>query len=327
MRTFALLHNTPTKKTINMTNKQITLGIIAGPTGIGKTYYGIQLARRIDAEIISADSMQVYKYLNIGTAKPTLEERIAVPHHLIDILYPDERFDVAQFIKLATNVLYDIFNRGKFPLLIGGTGLYIKGLIKGIFEQPSYNSELRDALEDEANTKGLSVLYERLKFIDPRAANFISPNDRIRIIRALEVFMTIKRPISELQEESQKYKPPFDYKIAALTMKRKILYERIEKRIDAMFESGFIDEVKSILEMGYSPTLHSLNALGYHQVIEYLEGKKTLDEAIDEMKKLSRNYAKRQLTWFRGMKDVHWLDITGIEEQEVVESLEKIICS
>lgn len=305
--------------------RKIPIGVIVGPTGVGKTHFAIQIALKHNAEIVSADSMQVYRYLNIGTAKPSSEQQALIPHHLIDVVDPDERFDLAKFISLATAAIKDIHSRGKYPLVVGGTGLYVKGLLEGIFEVESTNLAIRESLEEEAKMTGVASLYDHLGSVDPIAAKKIMPNDRVRIIRALEVFLVTGKTISALQQESKASETPFDHKVVRLELDREKLYERIEKRVDRMFELGFVDEVKGILDKGFQPDLHSLRALGYQQVIQHINNAKTLDEAKAETKKRTRNYAKRQLTWLRPMNYIHQIDTTHLSEQRIIEMIEKII--
>lgn len=301
------------------------LKIIVGPTAIGKTYYSIKIAQKYNGEIISADSMQIYKHLNIGTAKPSKEELQQIPHHLINIINPDEPFDLFKYINSADSAINEIKSKNKIPFIIGGTGMYVKGLIEGIFNDVSSDPSVRMELYNKADNIGLDSLYQELRNIDPEAADKIMSNDRQRIIRALEVYSVSGKTISELQRASQSAEKRYDFKIVALNMDREILYDRIEKRIDLMFENGFIDEVKFLIDKGYASDLLRIKAIGYKEVIEYLNGVLTLDEAIDQIKKFSRNYAKRQFTWFRAMKYITWLDITNLNEDEILSKIEDIL--
>ena len=285
--------------------------VITGPTAVGKTDISINVAKQLNGEIVSCDSMQVYKYMDIGTAKAGKKERESVPHHLIDVVTPDEEFNVAKFQRLARNAISDIESRGKIPILVGGTGLYIKAIIDGfLFPWEGKTPKLREALKKEAENKGVDVLYGRLKKEDSKAARKIHPNDTRRIIRALEVYITTGRPISELWQEGRKRKTPFDKLLMiGLIRKRQVLYERINTRCDQMIDSGLIEETKSLLDKGYGNTLTAGQALGYKEIVHYLEGKSSLKEAIDLIKLGTRRYAKRQLIWFRADPRILWIDI------------------
>jgi tRNA dimethylallyltransferase len=302
--------------------QKIHLNILAGPTGVGKTGFALQLARKWNTEIVSVDSMQVYRQLNIGTAKPTREECGNVLYHLIDCENIDKKYDLARFINDADKIINRLHDFSKIPLIVGGTGLYIKGLLQGIFENESKNDDTRIELNRRIDAEGLSALYLELEKVDPEAAERITPGDRQRIVRALEVFKLTGSTISELQKKSRKIPPRYTYTLVVLNRERSELYERIEKRVDEMFESGFVNEVKGILDAGFSEDLHPLKALGYRDVINVLKGESSLEFAIEEMKKTTRRYAKRQLTWFRGMPDARWLNISGIQDREILNLIE-----
>jgi len=295
------------------------LVVICGPTAVGKTDVSIKVAEQLSGEIVSCDSMQVYKYMDIGTAKPSIIQRETVPHHLIDVVTPDEDFNVAKFQELAEAAISDITSRGRIPVLVGGTGLYIKAVVDGfLFPWEGASDEIRESLEEEAAQKGSNVLHARLEEVDPQAARKIHPNDARRIIRALEVYVTTGRPISEMWREGRrKKKARFDRLVmVGLVRERPILYERIDRRCDQMIELGLVEETRKLLEQGYSGTLTSGQALGYKEIVRHLEGKCSLDEAVELIKRDTRRYAKRQLTWFRTDPRIEWLDMGLFEAKE-----------
>jgi tRNA dimethylallyltransferase len=274
------------------------LKIIYGPTAVGKTAYAIDYALKNNAEIVSADSMQIYRGMNIGTAKPTVSEREQVKHYLVDVVNPDEDFSVAQFIKYCQYDMEKISAKGKNILIVGGTGLYLNALINGYnFPQIEKDDELRKRLETEAKEKGLGVLHERLQKIDPESALKIHPNDEFRIVRALEIFELTGKPKSQIATKGNSILPE-GFELIELKMDRDKLYERINLRVDDMFQKGLVEEVKGLLEK-YSPDLTSMQALGYKEVVKYLKNELTLEECVDQVKQGTRNFAKRQLTWFR----------------------------
>ena len=277
--------------------------IILGPTAAGKTALGIELAKKLKGEIISADSMQVYRGMDIGTAKPTLEERQGIPHHLIDIKDPDESWTVSDFVERANGLTGSLAH----PIIVGGTGLYLWALLEGFsFPITPADKELRARLEKEE----IPVLYLRLSTVDPLAAGKIHPNDKKRIIRALEVYVLTGKPISILQElrAENSVLSSQNYIILGLNLPKDILYDRINQRVDSMIEKGLIDEVKGLLAKGYSKSLTSFQALGYKEVVEYLDGKWNKEQMIEELKKHTRNFARRQMTWFRRFKNVRWVE-------------------
>ena len=282
--------------------------IILGPTAVGKTKIALEIADKLNGEIVSADSRQVYRYMDIGTAKPTLEEQRRAPHHLIDIINPDEKFSAAECAKRATEAIYEILRRRKKPIVVGGSGLYIRALSEGLFEGPGANVEIRKRLEREAEELGKLHLYQRLKIIDPTAARKIYPNDLKKIIRALEVYELTRKTISELRQKGAYPLSEVEFAKAGLVLDRKELYRRIDERVDRMFVLGFVEEVKGLINMGYSLELNALDTLGYKEVFSYLQGEIDLNGAIGKMKQSTRNYAKRQLTWFRKDKEIIWFD-------------------
>jgi len=283
--------------------------VIAGPTASGKTDLAIEFALKCNGEIISADSMQVYRGMDIGTAKPTLEERRGIPHYMLDVVDPDEEFSVAQFQQMAKECIKDILSRGKVPIVAGGTGLYINSLVYNItFSETIADWKYREHLQNIAREQGPLVLHDMLKKVDPISAQNIHPNNVKRVIRALEVFETTGRPISEHQKESRKIKPEYDYKIFGIEVERDVLYRRIEKRTDKMIQMGLYEEVEGLLKKGYSPDLVSLQGIGYKEIIMCIQGKCSLDEAIYNIKLGTKHLAKRQMTWFRKTEGLKWIN-------------------
>jgi tRNA dimethylallyltransferase len=280
--------------------------IVLGPTAVGKSDLALELAGEMIAEIINADSQLIYRGMDIGTAKPSKEQRDKIPHHLIDVVDPDERFNVATFRQLATASIHDIRERGKQPLVCGGTGLYLKALTRGLFVGPAQNPEIREGLHSESRRNGLDSLYQRLARVDPAATSWIHPHDRQRIIRALEVYELTGKPISEWQEEHSFSETPFQTLKVGLHRDRAELYERINQRCEGMIEAGLVEEVKSLLGKGYSLDLKPLQSVGYRQVGLFLNGRMGFADAVFLMKRDTRRLAKRQLTWFRGDNEIHW---------------------
>ena len=303
----------------------MNLIIIVGPTAVGKTELSLSLAEEINAEIISADSMQVYRGMDIGTAKPSHEERTRVPHHLIDVADPREEFSVGDYLKLAEGAIADIKNRGKVPLVVGGTGLYVRALTNGLIEGPSADWKLRGELEEkERNSPGL--LYSMLDKVDPASAAKIQPADIRRIIRALEVFQKEGTPISQQHEEHKASSSGRSVKIAGLKRDRTELYKRIEERVDIMMAAGFLDEVKGLKDMGCTRDMVSMYALGYKQLLAHLDGETTLDEAVGLIKRDSKRYAKRQFTWFNAEPRVNWVDLSGLPDSgQALDELKKAL--
>ena len=281
--------------------------IIGGPTASGKTALSIELAKAINGEIISSDSMQIYREMNIGTAKPTKEEMQGIKHYMIDILNPDERFSVADYKIKAKQAIKEILDKKKTPIIVGGTGLYIESLIYEInFVNIDTDLEYRNKLKRIIEEKGLEVLYNEALSIDPEAMKKISINDEKRITRVLELYHQTGKTKTQLELESRK-EPEYDYKLFAIDMPRQILYERINKRVDIMIKNGLIEEVKNIYNK-YKEFPTSMQGLGYKEVVEYLEGKTTYEEMVEKIKQESRRYAKRQLTWFRKYENITWLN-------------------
>ena len=282
--------------------------VICGPTASGKTALSIELAKKINGEIVSADSMQIYKDMNIGSAKVTNEEMQGIKHYMIDCVSPDERFSVADYKTNAKNAIEEIIKKGKTPIVVGGTGLYIDALIYEIeYKDIKIDENYRKELQEIEKNQGLEVLYKKALEIDPKAMEKISQNDSKRIMRVLEIYKATGKNKTEQEAESRLKEIPYDYKVFALTMNREKLYERINKRVDIMIENGLIDEVKNLLEK-YSEFPTAMQGLGYKEVRDYLQEKITKDEMIEKIKQESRRYAKRQLTWFRKNKQTIWLN-------------------
>ncbi len=284
---------------MNAENK-IPIVVVAGPTASGKTGLAIELAKRFDGEIVSADSMQIYKYMDIGTAKPTPAEREQCVHHLIDFLEPDSEFSVADYTELAHRVIADIYSRGKLPVMCGGTGLYINSVINDVeFGETQSDEELRCELQNIANAEGNEKLIEILREFDPVSAARLHPNNVRRVIRAIEFYRTTGVPISEHQEKTKMIISRYDPVMFCIDHDREILYERINERVDIMMSEGLCDEVRRLMDMGYSSALNSMKAIGYKEMMDYFNGLCSLEEAVSAIKQNSRRYAKRQLTWFR----------------------------
>ena len=288
--------------------------VICGPTASGKTALSIELAKRINGEIISGDSMQIYKDMDIGTAKPTKEEMQGIRHYLIDFVEPSKRYSVAEFKKDAENAIEEILKKGKVPIIVGGTGLYIDSLIYGIeYQDIKIDEKYRKELEKRAEVEGLQKLYEEAYNIDSRAAEKISKNDKKRIIRILEIYKATGKTKTEQEIESRKKESKYDYIVFAINMDRQKLYERINKRVDIMIEQGLIEEVENLLKK-YNKFPTAMQGLGYKEVVEYLDGKVTKEEMIEKIKMETRRFAKRQITWFKKNKQIIWID--GLKDKE-----------
>ena len=288
--------------------------VICGPTASGKTALSIELAKKINGEIVSCDSMQIYKDMNIGTAKPTIEEMQGIKHYLLDFIEPDKRYSVAEFKKDAEKAIEEILAKEKIPIVVGGTGLYVDSLIYGIeYQDIKLDEEYRKELELIVNEKGLGILYEQAKQIDEQAMKKISSNDKKRIMRVLEIYKATGKNKTEQEMESRKNEVKYDFKVFSLNMDREVLYDRINKRVDIMIEQGLIEEVKNIIQK-YSEFPTAMQGLGYKEVVEYLNGKCSKEEMIEKIKMETRRYAKRQLTWFRKNKQTIW--INGLNSRE-----------
>lgn len=283
--------------------------VLTGPTAVGKTSLSIALAKAVDGEIISADSMQVYKYMNIGTAKITEEEKCGIPHFLIDELEPDEEFNVTIFKNKVMGYIEDIKSRGKVPIIVGGTGFYIQSVIYDInFNEYGDDSNVRKKYEAMAETLGKSELHKKLALVDREYADSVSYNNVKKVVRALTFFEMTGEKLSEHNKRERERSSPFDFAYFVLTMDRSKLYERIDNRVDLMFGMGLVDEVKALMAKGYDKSLVSMQGIGYKEVIDYLSGETNLEECIDIIKRDTRHFAKRQLTWFKREKVVTYID-------------------
>lgn len=305
-----------------MTDKK-PLVIIAGPTACGKTASSVLLAKKIGGEIISADSMQVYKYMDIGTAKIREEEKEGVPHYMIDEFMPDDEFNVKIFQEKTLEYMEKIYSRGHIPILVGGTGFYINSVVyNNNFMETEKDDGIRKQLEKEAEEFGAEYIYEKLKQVDKEYAENIHYNNVKKVIRALEFYMQTGKKLSEHNETQQKNESPYNYAFIILNMDRQKLYDRINLRVDLMLKDGLEEEVRKLLDMGYSKDLVSMQGLGYKEMVPYIEGKITLEEAAEEIKKRTRHFAKRQLTWFKHQTDDgFWLDITGKDSVYAAEKM------
>jgi len=281
--------------------------VVVGPTGSGKTGFAIRLARRFNGEIVGADSMQIYRCMEIGTAKPTPAEQAAVPHHMIDIVDPDQDFDAATYAKMATDTVCRIISRGRTAFVVGGTGFYIKALIHGLFEEGPSDPAIRRRLRQQAESDETGILHRRLQKIDSAAAEKIHPNDTYRIIRALEVFEVTGEPLTVFQQRHGFREQRFNTLELGLTWPRTVLYDRINQRVDEMMAQGFLDEVRQLLASGYGMDLKSMQSLGYRHLAAVIKGDLRLADAVTTLKRDHRRYAKRQLTWFGARQSVHWL--------------------
>jgi len=294
--------------------------VIVGPTGVGKTEISVKLAKEINGEIISADSLQIYKELNIGTAKPTEEQRSIVKHHLIDVYEPTEEVNAFHYSKMCRETIRLIISNNKIPIIVGGTGLYIKATIDGIFESPPIDKNVRMLLEEKCKKNGLDFLFNELKKVDYLSAKRIHTNDKFRIIRALEVYESTGVPISKLQQ----FRKPLEginVIMIGIDMDRAYLYKRINERVDLMIKNGLVDEVKRIISKYGSSNIPALKGLGYRQIYDYLKGKCSLDKAIDLTKRDTRRYAKRQITWFKKDKRIVWIKYNENIDKNVDEIL------
>lgn len=298
-------------------NKRSPLVVLTGPTAVGKTELSIALAKEIGGEIISADSMQVYRHMDIGSAKIRPEEMQGVPHYLIDAFLPNEEFHVVKFQEYAKHYVKEILARGNVPILVGGTGFYIQAVLYDIdFTESKENSKLRIQLEQFAKEQGAAKLHERLAAVDPEAAATIHPNNIKRMIRAIEFFEQTGEKISRHNEEERQKQSPYNSAYFVLNEERQVLYQRIEKRVDRMMEQGLVEEVTKLKEMGYTKNMTSMQGLGYKEILDALEENITLEEAVYRIKRDTRHFAKRQLTWFKRERDVIWIDKPQFDRDE-----------
>ncbi len=296
--------------------------ILTGPTAVGKTELSIQLAKAVGGEIISADSMQVYRHMNIGSAKIRKEEMDGVVHHLIDELEPSEPFHVVRFQQMARAAMEEIYSRGHIPVVAGGTGFYIQALLYDIdFEDTCEDEAYRDELEQLAEKEGAETLHRMLQDVDPKSAEEIHYNNIKRVIRALEYHHLTGRLISAHNEEQRKKESPYDFYYFVLNRNRALLYRKIDQRVDMMMEQGLLEEVTGLKKMGYDRSYVSMQGIGYKELLAYLDGEMTLEEAVDTIKKGTRHFAKRQITWFKRERDVIWLDMDRLSAQDALNEI------
>lgn len=305
------------------------LVILTGPTAVGKTGLSIKLAKAVNGEIISADSMQVYKKMNIGTAKITPEETEGVKHYLIDVINPDEPFNVVIFQKMAKEALTQIYSNGHIPIIVGGTGFYIQAVLYDIqFDENDNDLSYREELSKIANEKGNEFLHQMLNEVDPVSATNIHFNNRKRVIRALEFYKKTGTPISEHNEKESLRNSPYNFEYFVLNDARNKLYDKIDGRVDAMLSDGLISEVRALISEGYTKNMISMQGLGYKEIIDYLNGETTLDEAVYILKRDTKHFAKRQLTWFKRERDVTWIDKSEYNsDKEILDDMLKILKS
>jgi tRNA dimethylallyltransferase len=299
---------------MNPVERKPLIILLAGPTAVGKTALSLDIASRLGTEIVNADSMQVYRYMDIGTAKPSQEERSRVAHHLLDVVDPDEPFDGSRFLELARPVVERLHGEGKVPLVVGGTGLYMKILTRGICAGAPGDGRIKEQLFGEEREMGLAHLHGELSRVDPAAAGRIHANDRQRILRALEVFRLTGEPLSHWQEEHRFAETHYRAVKIFLYRDRDEIYEQIDRRVDRMMEEGFPEEVGRLLQMGYGADLRPMQSLGYKQLVQHIMGELSLEEAVTRIKRETRHYAKRQMTWFRGDREFQWMDARRGEE-------------
>lgn len=294
---------------------------LLGPTAVGKTALAISLAQQLHAEIVSADSKQIYRFMNIGTAKPTVSERLLIPHHVIDCIEPDESFSVADFQRLADQAIAEIQSRGKRVLVVGGAGLYFRALVDGIFQAPVGSAQVRERLRAQLALHGNKCLHQRLADVDPVAASRIHVNDALRTSRALEVYEQTGVPISEHQKQWSQEVPRYTFHGFVLNRPREQLYERINHRVEVMLQNGWLDEVESLLASGYSRSLVSMDSFGYRELAQHLHGELDLDEAAEQIQRNTRRFAKRQLTWFRGDPRLRWIDLSALSGESAIHQI------
>lgn len=307
-----------------MAEKKKPLIILTGPTAVGKTNASIGLAKRLGCEIISADSMQIYKYMDIGSAKIMPQEMQGIPHYLVDELLPSDEFSVVRFQQMAKQAMEKIYANGHIPLVVGGTGFYIQALLYDIdFEDTCEDTGYRTELEKQARQFGNEWLSEQVRKVDPVSADTIHANNTKRLIRALEYFKLTGRPISEHNEQQRHKESPYRFCYFVLNRDRSELYRRIDLRVDQMMEQGLLEEVETLKNMGYDRSYVSMQGLGYKELLAYLEGECTLAEAVSQIKQSTRHFAKRQLTWFRREREVTWIDMDGLGGDAVLNRLEE----
>jgi tRNA dimethylallyltransferase len=298
---------------------RIKIAALVGPTGVGKTALALALADHLPLEVVSADSRTVYRGMDIGTAKPTLVERRRVPHHLLDLVDPDEAYSLAVYQAQALAAISSISARGRLPLLVGGAGLYVSAVCDGLaIPEVPRDTDVRERLEQRARLEGWSALQAELARVDPASAARIDPKNVRRVIRALEVSYATGRPFSAWQTPVT---PPVDSVLIGLQLERRALFERIDRRIDAWLDEGFVDEVRGLLDRGYAPSLPSMSGIGYREIAQYLGGQLDLESAVAQFKQATHHYAKRQMTWFRRDARIHWLDAATVTAEQALEVL------
>lgn len=303
-----------------MQDHQQPVIVIVGPTAVGKTAVSLALVERLPIEIISADSRQIYRWMDVGTAKPSSEEQALVPHHFVGELDPATNFNAGEFMQQARKLIPEIVLRRRQPVVVGGSGLYVRALLEGFFEAPSTDYNYRKKLDLRVKREGVDKLYQELMRIDPDLARETHPQNVRRIVRGLEVYHVLGKPMTRIQRE-QKNPASFSWIKFGLRCDREVLYRRIEARVDRMIDNGLVDEVRSLLDKGYSPHLNALNSVGYKEIVAFLKGQSSLDEAIEQIKRNTRRFAKRQMTWFRSEKDVRWIDIINKDDVETAANL------
>lgn len=301
----------------------VIVPIVVGPTGVGKTEAITWTAKQIGAEIVSADSRQIYRYMDIGTAKPTPRQRRQVPHHLIDCVDPDQKFNAAQYGRMARKVISQLLAEEILPIVVGGSGMYLRALVGGFFEGPGADPEIRRRLTEEESRAGSGTLHRRLTEVDPSSAGRIHPHDRVRTIRALEIHELTGVPLSRWQERGPYFSPEFSWCKLGLFRQRKSLYRRIEERVDQMVTQGLLEEVRSLLSRGYSDELPALSTVGYGEMIAYIEGQVDFEEAVSHLKRNTRQYAKRQMTWFGKDREILWFHAQS-EEELLLQAVQKL---
>ena len=305
---------------MNQHTKSPAVIVIAGPTAVGKTAVALELARRLPAEIISADSRQIYRHMDIGTAKPTLEERQQTPHHFIDICDPDEDFTSGRFGREARKVVHEILQRDKTPIVVGGSGFYLRALLEGFSEDLPSDRRVRQELKRRLLEEGSAALHAELASVDPESARRLHPNDGQRIVRALEVHIITGETLTELHRHAA-IPAKFAYKIFCLTRNRQTLYERINQRVNEMLRMGLVEECRHLLELSFSPELNALQTVGYKEVFEFLAGKIDEEQMKELIQRHSRQYAKRQLTWFRKLQGCVWLNLDEMSIDEIIQTV------
>ena len=307
-------------------NQHKPIVAIVGPTAIGKSRIGIEIAKALKTEILTADSCQVYRGMDIGTDKPTLEERQGVPHQLIDLVDPDQPFNVGDFRSQALQETSRLHSQGLLPLMIGGTGLYVRGLLRGLCPGPPANWPIRQALAQEAIGHGRSFLHDKLQQVDPDLAQRLHPNDQPKVLRGLEVYHLLGKPLSQVQQQHRFQETPYPFLLIGLTMERQTLYRRIETRVEWEIEKGLVQETQQLMQQGYARTLGSMKGLGYRQFSGYLDGEYSFEEAVRMLKRDTRHFAKRQMTWFRKEPGIHWIPVeeSDIPTQAAARILTKI---